>query len=59
MQDVREDCGFAVGIVVNGGGRQGMAGDRGGLRRQRVTAGDCLQPQSYEETPGMADDGRG
>jgi len=35
MQGVHEDCGFVVGIVVNGGGRQGIvghSGDCGGLR---------------------------
>ena len=30
MQGVHEDCGFVVGTVVNGGGRQGTVGDGGG-----------------------------
>ena len=31
MQGVHEDRGFVVGTVVNGGGRQGTAGDDGNL----------------------------
>jgi len=52
MQGLHEDCGFVVGIVVNGGGRQGTAGDGRGLR---VTTGDGRQPQSLRRN---ARDGR-
>ena len=59
-------CGFVVGIVVNGGGRQGTAGDCGALEGLRGTAGDGRgrpvtvgNRSPYEATPEMADDGRG
>jgi len=56
MQGVHEDCEFVVGIVVNGGGRQGITGDG---RRLRVTTGDGRQPQSYEEMLWIEGNGRG
>jgi len=56
MQGVHEDCGFVVGIVVNGGGRQGTTGIVGDGGGRRGTVGNR---SPYEETLGMADDGRG
>jgi len=53
MQGVHEDCGFVMGIVVNGGERQGTTGDCGGRQ------GTVGNRSPYEETLGMADDGRG
>jgi len=41
MQGVHEDCGFVVGIVVNGGGRQGTVGDCGAQGGLRGTTEDC------------------
>ena len=46
MQGVHEDCGFVVGIVVNGGGRQGIVGDYGDCGGLRLTTGDGRQSQS-------------
>ena len=40
MQGVHEDCGFVVGTVVNGGGRQGTIGICEGLQETGGTAGD-------------------
>jgi len=41
MQGVHEDCGFVVGIVVNGGGRQGTTGDGRGLWETAGYRGNC------------------